>query len=287
MSKSFGNKYTIEKLDNGVISFRHIQSGEILHGSVGPEKEARELYIEASGLSECHKTAVTIYDVGTGCAAQLLALLDFLMENCFIRNLKVFSFDLEKDGIAAVLAAQDTFPAAHRHRLFLQKALESSQFQWKFENGSRLEWNFIEGDFRETLARMKDDNNEKADFIFYDFFSPASHPWLWTYELFTVLKAQSNSDTCFVTYSSATCVKAALLAAGWYVGTTIASGKKARSIFAATSLNHVRAPLPAKFISTFRMSDKPFCDAETQKTKAIISEKINEHPQFKSLPQVE
>jgi tRNA U34 5-methylaminomethyl-2-thiouridine-forming methyltransferase MnmC len=281
MSKSFGNKYAIEKLDNGVVSFRHIQSGEILHGSVGPEKEARELYIEASGLSRSNKSTVTVFEVGTGCAAQLLALLDFMSEKHNIQHLNVFSFDLEKDGIAAVLSASDTFPAAHRHRDFLENALQYSHFVWNFENGNRLNWSFVEGDFRETLSNLNIENNETADFIFYDFFSPANHPWLWTYELFTTLKKYSNEDTCFVTYSSATCVKAALLAAGWFVGTTIASGKKAKSIFAANSLSNVKTPLPGKFISTFKASHKPFCGAETQESKKTISEKLEEHPQFK------
>ena len=281
MNKSYGNKYTIETLDNCVVSFKHIQSGEILHGSVGPEKEARELYIEASGLSQCNKNAATVFDVGTGCAAQLLALLDFMTESTAIKKLKVFSFDLEKEGISAVLSAHKTFPAAQRHRLFLEKALKASEFQWDLENGGQLDWSFIEGDFRNTLPQMKNDESTKADYIFYDFFSPASHPWLWTYDLFSTLKTHSNSDTCFVTYSSATSVKAALLAAGWFVGTTIASGKKAQSIFAASSMHNVKSPLSSKFISTLKASHKPFCDAETQASQKIIVEKVSEHSQFR------
>lgn len=282
MNKNFGNKYTIEVLNNGVVSFRHTQSGEILHGNVGPEKEAHELYIEASGLIQCQQSSITIFEVGTGCAAQLLALLDFMAENSTIRQLKVFSFDLEKEGISAVLSAREQFPAAQRHKNFLEKALESNHFCWKFEHGSQMEWSFIEGDFRETLVNFSRSHNTAADFIFYDFFSPASHPWLWTYELFSTLKTLSHSNTRLVTYSSATCVKAALLAAGWYVGTTIASGKKAQSIFAAGSLSNIESPLPRKFISTFTLSHKPYCDAETSESKATISEKVKTHPQFQN-----
>lgn len=284
MSLSYGNKYTIEQLDNGVVSFRHIQSGEILHGNVGPEKEARTLYLEASGLIQSERKTLTVFDIGTGCAAQLLALLDFMMDSHTVERLRIFSFDLEKEGISAIRAACDVFPAARRHSEFLEKALQTNQLHWEMHNtthNSQIEWNFIEGDFRKTISTLKHEFPDSTpDFIFYDFFSPANHPWLWTYNVFSNLKKHTYADTRLVTYSSATCVKAALLAAGWFVGTTIASGKKARSIFAAGSLNHVESPLTDRFISTFQTSHKPYCDAETDESKKIIAEKVASHPQF-------
>lgn len=281
MSLSDGNKYTIEQLDNGVVSFRHIQTGEILHGNVGPEKEARTLYLEASGLIQSERKTLTVFDIGTGCAAQLLALLDFMMDSHTVERLRIFSFDLEKKGISAVRAAYDVFPAARRHSEFLEKALQTNQLHWDMNNSRKVEWSFIEGDFRKTISTLQSEYPDSTpDFIFYDFFSPANHPWLWTYDLFSNLKKHSNADTRLVTYSSATCVKAAMLAAGWFVGTTIASGKKARSIFAAGSLNHVESPLTDRFISTFHTSHKPYCDAETDESKNAIAEKVTNHPQF-------
>ena len=102
MTETQGNRYTLEVLDNGVVSFRHAQTGEILHGSVGPEKEATELYIDASGLGKCGKPEVVVFDVGTGCGAQLMALLDFLKISQSAQEIHVYSFDLEKEGLRAV-----------------------------------------------------------------------------------------------------------------------------------------------------------------------------------------
>ena len=283
MQKSHGNDYQLEILDNGVVSFRHQQTGEILHGSVGPEKEAEQLYIQASGLVHWPHSVATVFDIGMGCGAQLLALLDFLSSDSPCNQLDIFSFDLEKNGLKAALEAQAHFASVRRHCNFLARACQENHFTWTMSNGKSLRWTFVEGDFLQTILAPKIANPElKADFIFYDFFSPASHPWLWTHDLFSKLFQYAVPQTRLVTYSSATCVKAALAAAGWYVGTTIPSGKKAHSILAAGSLARLENPLNSSFLGPFERSHKPFCEAESESSKRAIREQLAEHPQFKS-----
>jgi tRNA U34 5-methylaminomethyl-2-thiouridine-forming methyltransferase MnmC len=280
---SHGNEYTLETLDNGVLSFRHRGTGEILHGSVGPEREARQLYIEASGLLHWNQSTVTVFDVGTGCGAQLLALLDFLAHSEHCTDIEVYSFDLEKQGLSAALAARDHFPSVQRHASFLERTLKDNDVEWQTAEGRTLRWHFLQGDFRTTIRELHQTRPElRADFIFYDFFSPASHPWLWTFELFSDVFKFSAAHSRLVTYSSATCVKAALAAAGWFVGQTISSGKKSRSILAAGSLEYVNEPLTDKFLSTFSLSHKPFCDAETDESKAAIALRLKSHAQFRA-----
>jgi tRNA U34 5-methylaminomethyl-2-thiouridine-forming methyltransferase MnmC len=278
-----GNEYVLEDIGGGVFSFRHLQTGEILHGSVGPAKEARELYVGSSGLIQNKAHECVVFDIGTGCGAQLLALLDFLSSpHAACQTLRVFSFDLEKKGLRALIAAAGHFPQATTHLEFLNRAVASDEVNWTIADSKLLKWSFIGGDFRETvLLPLNNDENLKADAVFYDFFSPASHPWLWTHELFKKLFLYSHPKTRLVTYSSATCVKAALAAAGWYVGHTIASGKKAKSIIAAGSLDELEDPLPCRFLSTFENSHKPFCAAETDESKRLIGEQLRLHPQFR------
>ncbi len=280
--KAEGNTYFLEELGEGIYSFRHVQTGEILHGSVGPVKEARDLYMGSSGLLKNASETLVVFDVGMGCGAQLLALLDFLnSDDAACSKLRIFSFDLEKNGLSALLAAADYFPNVQSHKPFIEQALQFDKISSTTTNGKTLEWTFVAGDFRETLGLpLSEDEGLRADAIFYDFFSPASHPWLWTYRLFEKLHTYSHSKTRLVTYSSATCVKAALAAAGWYVGHTIASGKKAKSILAAGSLSELEEPIPQKFLSTFEKSHKPFCDAEDDDSKLMISYKLKTHPQF-------
>jgi len=277
-----GNQYKLETLDNGVISFRHLPTGEILHGTVGPEREAQQLYLASSGLQHNRQQTLVVFDVGLGCAAQILALLDFLNSgDAQCKFLRVFSFDLEKDGLTSILDHAEHFPLARKYRDFVERAVANDTVEISHPSGIQLQWNFVEGDFRRTITELQRMMpNLKVDAIFYDFFSPASHPWLWTCELFEDLYQFSHSKTRLVTHSSATCVKAALAAAGWWVGQTIASGKKSRSIVAATGRAVLDAPLPVSFLSTFERSHKPFCDAESDISKEKITKRLKTHPQF-------
>lgn len=280
--KDAGNHYKLETLDNGVIAFRHVQTREILHGSVGAAKEARELYLASSGLLMNPAQTLVVFDLGLGCGAQLIASLDFINSpEALCQNLKIFSFDLEKNGLTALIEAAEHFPNIQPHLSFLNQAQTNDHVEMTTANGKTLEWTFVGGDFRDTVLQPQLKNPHlRADAIFYDFFSPASHPWLWTLELHEKLYRYSHEKTRLVTYSSATCVKAVLAAAGWFVGHTSPSGKKAKSIVAAGSFAELSDPVPAKFLKTFEASHKPFCDAESEQGKADIIAKIRSHPQF-------
>ena len=78
---------------------------------------------------------------------------------------------------------------------------------------------------------------QPADLIFFDPFSPASNPALWTPAAFAGLRAQARSDgdgcTLF-TYSAATPTRVSLLLGGFYVGTGVATGMKKETTVAAT-----------------------------------------------------
>jgi tRNA U34 5-methylaminomethyl-2-thiouridine-forming methyltransferase MnmC len=277
-----GNRYQFEILDNGVVTFRHVPTREILHGSVGPEKEARELYLNSSGIRDSSKKSLLVFDLGMGCGAQLMMLLDFLAageSQCEL--LRVWSFDLEKNGLITLLSAAEHFPQVERHRKFIERAIAENQITLDLPNGRKVEWKFVAGDFRTTIhEKSLDDAKQKTDAIFYDFFSPASHPWLWTVDLFEKLHEFAHDKTTLVTFSSATCVKASMAAGGWYVGQTIASGKKSPSIVAAGSLSALKQPLTKEFLSTFERSHKAFSDAETEEGRELIRSRMRNHPQF-------
>lgn len=277
-----GNDYQLEELHPGIMTFRHKATGELLHGSVGPEKEARELYLASSGLLQCSAETCVVFDVGLGCGAQLFALLNFMFSpNAQCRTLRIFSFDLEKEGLRAILKNAQHFSYIMPHIEFLARACKSDEVSFTTPEQRSIVWTFVPGDFRETVLQPQlKDSSLKVDAIFYDFFSPASHPWLWTLELFSKLHGYAHSRTRLVTYSSATCVKAALAGAGWFVGQTIASGKKSKSILAAGSVSELEDPLPSSFLSTFERSDKRFSAAETDECKEKIIKNLRNHPQF-------
>jgi tRNA U34 5-methylaminomethyl-2-thiouridine-forming methyltransferase MnmC len=98
---------------------------------------------------------------------------------------------------------------------------------------------------------------EPADLIFFDPFSPASNPALWTPAAFALLRAHARSDgagcTLF-TYSAATPTRVSLLLGGFYVGTGIATGTKKETTVAATDRALLDRPLDARWLSRWERS---------------------------------
>lgn len=272
-----GNKYTITQTVLGVYTFKHIATNEVLHGQVGPWQEANLLYVEHSGIKDWQKTEFVAYDVGMGCGSQLFALYEAFLLNKKIQKLSIVSFDLEKEGLTTLKHNLEFFPHLQKYTCLLNQLLEKDFVLDTTSDNRLFEWHFIQGDFS-TISDNALNPLPNADAICYDFFSPASHPHLWTLQLFSKLYAKTALEAKLITYSSATSVRAAMLAAGFYVGFGPYSGKKAKSTLAARKLNLLAEPLPEVWKQTFAASSAKFSAAETAQT--LITERIAKHSQW-------
>jgi queuine tRNA-ribosyltransferase len=277
MSES-GNLYELVETVEGVPTFRHLQTGENLHGQAGPWQEAWNLYVGPSALAS-RAGEVVIYDIGMGCAAQVLASLNAFEGNSAMSRCEVISFDLESRGIAALLGSIDRFPYARPYAGILGNLLATGEARLE-RDGRLFLWRFVPGDFRATVGRVRSGELPAADLIYYDFFSPSRHPHLWTYGLFSTLYEQSGDAAMLFTYSSATAVRAALAAAGFFLGYGVASGKKAKTTIAAKRIADLNDPLPEKWAKTFFASHIPFVAVETPEVMSLIRLKMAHHPQF-------
>jgi queuine tRNA-ribosyltransferase len=92
-----------------------------------------------------------------------------------------------------------------------------------------IEWQLWEGDALVALAALAREPGFGADVVFWDPFSPAANPELWTLGAFRALGAVCREGASVHTYSGATRVRSALLLAGFRVGVSqkIAEGKLA------------------------------------------------------------
>ena len=278
LKDSDGNEYILTTTASGIATFRHVLTGETLHGQVGPYEEAWSLYVASSGLLS-HQGDAVVFDLGMGCAAQVFACLDAVTENPALTNLRIVSFDLEKKGLSALLNHLGHFPFAREHETFLKLMCDQNEIHVTLPTGQTIHWQFVEGDFCKSITAAPGTFGF-ADYLFYDFFSAANQPHLWTLDLFEHLFAHTSASALLVTYSSATCTRAVMAAAGFYVGLGIVSGKKMKSTLAARKLERLAEPLPPKWKNTFFTSHKPFCSAETAEGQIKIAEKIKAHPQF-------
>jgi hypothetical protein len=95
------------------------------------------------------------------------------------------------------------------------------------------------------------------DAIFYDAFSPAKNPAMWTLPVFANLfRALDPARPCaLTTYSRSTMIRATLLLAGFYVGVGHATGLKEETTMAANAAALIAEPLAARWLARARRSD--------------------------------
>jgi hypothetical protein len=93
--------------------------------------------------------------------------------------------------------------------------------------------------------------------IFYDAFSPAKNPAMWTLPVFeNLFRALDPAQPCaLTTYSRSTLIRATLLLAGFYVGIGHATGMKEETTVAANALDLIAEPLNARWLERAARSD--------------------------------
>lgn len=272
-----GNLYKFTRTDTGIATFEHVQTGQLLHSHNGPYEEAWKMYVKNCDVltraSEC-----TVYDLGLGCGSQVLAMRDAFFKNPRLTKLNIVSFDLETLGLNSVVEHIDEFEFAKPHFNFLTKATQSHVVNETFDDGRSLNWRFVEGDFVKTAFQ---NDLPKANVICCDFFSVSAHPHLWTYSIMKRLWDLSADDCVFITYSSATSVRASLLASGFYVGFSPDLIENFRMTIASKQQNKIEVPLNYRWLQKFERSSLPFLDIEDDETKKHITQAVKNHPQFR------
>jgi len=122
--------------------------------------------------------------------------------------------------------------------------------------------------------------------IFYDPFSPAKNPAMWTLPLFeNLFRALDPARRCaLTTYSRSTFVRATLLLAGFFVGSGHATGSKEETTIAANHLELIAEPLDLRWLNRAARSDsaEPLLEPvyRRQKLSAQTLERLRRHPQF-------
>jgi tRNA U34 5-methylaminomethyl-2-thiouridine-forming methyltransferase MnmC len=97
---------------------------------------------------------------------------------------------------------------------------------------ARLQAKLIFGDARQTIASVID-REFKADAIFLDPFSPTACPQLWTVEFIDRVAKCCAPDGIIATYSCASAVRTAMVAAGLSIGDSTPVGRKSPGTIAS------------------------------------------------------
>ena len=173
---------------------------------------------------------LVIWDVGLGAAANAMAAIrcyEAATEESPVRPLKIISFENDLDSLRLARRHPDKF--TYLHHAGPAGILEEGRWESKQHPG--LSWELVSGDFLETLTTA----SAPPDLVFYDMFSAKTAADQWTCEAFRRLYAACGSRAVeLFTYTCSTSIRAALLAAGFYVGRGRSTGLKQETTVALT-----------------------------------------------------
>ncbi|MET0791661.1 MAG: MnmC family methyltransferase [Polyangiaceae bacterium] len=245
--------FELVTLRNGTRAVRHLIHGEVMHPSVGPWQEAQALYVAQSRLAERLQQEgppLCVWDVGLGAGTNAVAALRAALDlgPAQRRKLSVVSFEIDLAPLRLALADQEGFPFLRP----LAQAAETLASAQRWSEGL-LSWQLLLGD-AEALWRNA---SPPPELIFFDPFSPASNPTLWTPSTFQSLRARAEEPSAgctLYTYSAATPTRVSLLLGGFFVGTGIATGRKSETTVAATRLDLLQAPLDQRWLERWQRS---------------------------------
>jgi tRNA U34 5-methylaminomethyl-2-thiouridine-forming methyltransferase MnmC len=250
-----GERFELVTLRNGFRAIRERSSGEIMHPSVGPWAEARQLYVEQTRLAERLQTApldqpLRLYDVGLGGAANASAALACWagLPSGARRPLEIVSFEIDLEPLKLAVADPEGFPFLAPWSEAVHALLETGS--WSAEG---VRWTLLQGEFLENLSEAP----AGPELIFFDPFSPETNTPLWTEHAFAALNAKcsgSERGSLLVTYSASTRTRVSMLLGGFHVGVGEAIGTKKETTAAATSQALLARPLGEEWALRWRRS---------------------------------
>ena len=267
---------------------RDRQSGEVMHPVNDPAEEARSLYVDQSRLLGRLEAAdprpLVVWDVGLGAAANAMAAIHAVeaqrrgagaSSGPAGRSLLLVSFEHDLDALHLALRHPKWFK--HLRHAGPRQLLEHGR--WSSGNAG-IDWLLLRGDF----VHCKYDA-PPPDIVFFDPFSFKTDSGLWSLTAFRELKALYGDRVVeLFTYTVSTSVRAAMLAAGFYVAKGIGTGPKAETTIAlsprAAALPHAHQLLGADWLGKWRRSDSraPFGASAGESS---WHEAVSGHPQFR------
>jgi len=255
-----GGDYQLVGLKNGGQTLFSSSYGEKMHPGLGPAAEADLLYVRQLQICErLQKTSgeFVVWDVGLGGAANAIATLRATRE--IPGTLHIISFDNTREPLEFALENAAALKYLDGYEIQVAELLQKNRAEFQNEN-LRVVWEFYCCDFPALLqARITNRESQipAPHAIFFDAFSPAKNPAMWTLPVFrNLFRALDPDRPCaLTTYSRSTMVRATLLLAGFFVGAGHATGTKEETTVAANAPGLIAEPLNVRWLERAARSD--------------------------------
>lgn len=272
--------YEVAQSSEGHPLIRQRSSGEAMHPMGTPDQEAEVVYLEPSQLRGRARAVggapLIVWDVGLGAAHNAMATVRAIetlgQAACPV---ELVSFERDLDSLRLALLHVSVF--AHLRHAGPHLLIENGQWQSKL---APLTWRLVPGDFLLALSAQP-----VPDLIFFDPFSAKADDALWTLACFRALRLHCEGHaTELFTYSTSTAVRAALLAAGFFVAQGSGAGRRESSTIALTPQARERRAdlsyLDQRWLSRWQRSTARFPSSLPVAEQAQFARLIESHPLF-------
>ena len=277
--------YQLVALANGRQTLYSASYSEKMHPGLGPQAEADLLYVRQLRLTERiakESGEFVIWDIGLGGAANALAALR--ATTGISGHLRLISFDNTDEPLEFALKNSSALGYLGGYENQVSELLRAKSTV--FTNGNlRVEWQFHLSDFPAWLNQGRG-SVPPPHAIFYDAFSPAKNPAMWTLPVFKNLyRTLDPQRPCgLTTYSRSTLLRTTLLLAGFYVGVGHATGMKEETTIAANTLDLIAEPLDQRWLARAQRSDsaEPLHEPTYSRARLTFATAtiLRAHPQF-------
>ncbi len=284
-NRKLGDYEVIDSV-KGFSSIRQMSSGEIMHSVNEPEEEANRIYIEPSQLETKlvhgdENKPLVIWDVGLGAGHNAMALIHALeviyrdkSNETKLRKVELISFEIDLDPLKLALKNASHFP--HVQHPALPSIAKNGM--WKNEK-LQIEWKLLAGDVRTRYLEAP-----LPDLVYYDLFSTKTNAPFWISSWFSEIYQHCKSHPLkFMTYTSSTAVRAALLSSGFFVAKGLGTGARTDTTIAYNSNDEAtRDPnlLDDEWLARYSRSQAKYPPELSENARIAFEQSVLRHPQF-------
>lgn len=275
------SQFELITLKSGMKSLRSLEHQETFHPTSGPLSEATILHVTQQRVVERSRGSgkFVIWDIGFGAAANVLAAIQALKNS--EGEVEIHSFDKTTAAIEFTLNHAQELNYVLGYESTLKQLLLERQVQIQ----PHIHWQLHLGDFSEHI-KSGYPHLLSPHSIFFDPYSAATNPEMWTLEVFSSLwkKLDPYSECLLTNYTRSTAVRVSLLLAGFHVGIGSEIGEKTETTIASNQLNSLKRPLDRAWLGRVKasMNSAPLRASVYSKSKISDEdfERLQKHPQF-------